>query len=224
MRVILLYISAVSWWTTRNMYIYIKYKSTFLFLTIILVWSRRVIVESSHTRRGRRESEEPVNNWLYQNSGTCIVYNSHVTCSNPSFSLVMVTPTSHFFILHWLQFTSMCSLFPIHYLLKLTSKGRRICYYSPSSTPSIGQGHIPIITLLILSSAEAVNNIRRYTTPAVTFIYYNTIQPIKTFVLDRNKWNHLTVWERTSSVSFKNFINKMCFEIIYLIYICIKMI
>ena len=35
-----------------------------------------------------------------------------------------------------------------------TSMGGRICHHSPSSTTSIGQGDIPIITLLILSSAE----------------------------------------------------------------------
>ena len=50
-----------------------------------------------------------------QKSGTYIVDNSHVTGSNFSFSLVMVTPTSHFFVFHWLQFTSMCCLFPIGY-------------------------------------------------------------------------------------------------------------
>ena len=88
-----------------------------------------------------------------QNSGTYIMHNSHVTCSNSSFSLVMVTPTSHLFVFHWLQFTSMCYLFPIGYLPKLTSMGGRICLHSPSSTTSIGQGDIPIITLLILSSA-----------------------------------------------------------------------
>ena len=43
-----------------------------------------------------------------RNSGTYIVYNSHVTCSNSSFSLTMVMPTSHFFAFHWL-----CCLLPI---------------------------------------------------------------------------------------------------------------
>ena len=42
-----------------------------------------------------------------RNSGTYIVYNSHVTCSNSSFSLTMVVPTSHFPLVrlsasHWL--------------------------------------------------------------------------------------------------------------------------
>ena len=37
-----------------------------------------------------------------------------------SFSLVMITPMSHFFVFDWLQFTSMCCLFPIGYLPKPT--------------------------------------------------------------------------------------------------------
>ena len=36
----------------------------FLFLAMILVWSRKAIAESSRTRRCCRETEEPVNNWL----------------------------------------------------------------------------------------------------------------------------------------------------------------
>ena len=55
---------------------------------MILVWSRKAIAGGSHTWRSCQEMEEPVNN----NSGTYIVYNSHVTCSNSSFSLTMVTP------------------------------------------------------------------------------------------------------------------------------------
>ena len=59
-----------------------------------------------------------------RNSGTYIVYNSHVTCSNSSFLLTMVTPTSHFFAFHWL-----CCLLPIGYLPKPDSVGVRICHY-----------------------------------------------------------------------------------------------
>ena len=33
---------------------------------MMLVWSRRAITESSHTRRGRRELEEPVNLYSLQ--------------------------------------------------------------------------------------------------------------------------------------------------------------
>ena len=88
-----------------------------------------------------------------QNSGTYIVYNPHVNRSNSSFSLVMVMPMSHFFVFHWLQFTSMCCLFPIGYFPKPTSMGGHICHHLLSSTTSIGQGDIPIITLLVLSLA-----------------------------------------------------------------------
>ena len=59
-----------------------------------------------------------------RNSGTYIVYNSHVTCSNSSFSLTMVTPTSHFFAFYWL-----CCLLPIGYLHKPGSVGVHICHY-----------------------------------------------------------------------------------------------
>ena len=45
-------------------------------------------------------------------------------CSNSSFSLTMVTPTSHFFAFHWL-----CCLFPIGYLPKPGSVGVGICHY-----------------------------------------------------------------------------------------------
>ena len=73
----------------------------------------------------------------------------------------MVTPTSHLFVFHWLQFTSMCCLFPLatcpipltECFPVATSMGKCICHHSLSSTTSIGQGDIPIITLLILSSA-----------------------------------------------------------------------
>ena len=44
--------------------IYKKYKIIFLFLMMILEWSRRPIAESSHTGRARQELEEPVNDWL----------------------------------------------------------------------------------------------------------------------------------------------------------------
>ena len=52
------------------------------------------------------------------------MYNSHVTCSNSSFSLTMVTPTSHFFAFHWL-----CCLLPIGYLPKPGSVSVRICHH-----------------------------------------------------------------------------------------------
>ena len=89
---------------------------------MILVWSRKAIAESSRTQRSCRETDEPVK--FSRNLGTYIVYNSHVTCSNSSFLLTMVTPTSHFFDFHWL-----CCLLPIGYLPKPGFVGVRICHY-----------------------------------------------------------------------------------------------
>ena len=70
---------------------------------------------------GRQKSQWTTN--FSRNSGTYIVYNSHVTCSNSSFSLTMVTHTSHFFVFHWL-----CCLLPIGYLPKPGSVGVRISH------------------------------------------------------------------------------------------------
>ena len=91
---------------------------------MILVWSRKVIAEvRAHGGAvGRRKSQWTTD--FSRNSGTYIVYNSHVTCSNSSFSLTIVTPTSHFFAFHWL-----CCLLPIGYLPKPSSVGVRICHY-----------------------------------------------------------------------------------------------
>ena len=77
-----------------------------------------------------RSDEGAVGRWKSQwttdfsrNSGTYIVFNSHVTSSNSSFSLTMVTPTSHFFAFHWL-----CCLLPNGYSPKPGSAGVRICH------------------------------------------------------------------------------------------------
>ena len=110
---------------------------------------------------GRRKSQWTTD--FSQYSGTYIVYNSHVTSCNFSFSLVMVTPRSHVFVFHLLPFTSMCCLFLIGYLPKLTSMSERICHQSPSLSTFIGQGDIPIITLMIFSSAGwSCQHIHRY--------------------------------------------------------------
>ena len=78
--------------------------------------SQRVCTHEGVT--GSRKSQWTTD--FNKNLGTYIDYNSHVTGSNSFFSLVMITPTSHFFVFHWLQFTSMCCLFPIGYLPKVT--------------------------------------------------------------------------------------------------------
>ena len=44
---------------------------------------------------------------------------------------------------------------------------------------------------------------------------------IKLWLLYSNSWNHLTVYKKTSG-SFKNVINKMCLQIIYINCIYIK--
>ena len=72
----------------RGTRIYKNIRVYFLkFLTMILVWSRRAITESSHIRRGLRSWKSQWTTDFSQNSGTYIVYDSHVTCSNSSFSL-----------------------------------------------------------------------------------------------------------------------------------------
>ena len=80
---------------------------------MILVWSRKAIqrVRAHEGIVGRRKSQWTTD--FSRNSGTYIVYKSHVTCSNSSFSLTTVTPTSHFFAFHWLY-----CLLPIGYLPK----------------------------------------------------------------------------------------------------------
>ena len=116
-------------------------------------------------------------------SGTYIVYNSHVTCNNSSFSLVMVSPTSHSCVFYWLQFTSICCLFPIGYFygrmyLPSFTKfnhvhwsrwysvdiifGRmKLSTTSADTTTPAGHGDIPVITLILsmyLSTTFAVFN------------------------------------------------------------------
>ena len=55
------------------------------------------------------------------------------------------------------------------------------------------------------------------------YIYLNVrkqMTDVKFLLLDSNTWNHLTVYkEKMSSGSFKNVIYKMCFKIIFDIYV-----
>ena len=93
---------------------------------MILVWSRK---QSQRVRAHRGAVGRRTSQWttdFSRNSGTYIVYNSHVTCSNSSFLLTMVTPTSHFFAFHWL-----CCLFPI---AQARFCGRTYLPLSPNST------------------------------------------------------------------------------------------
>ncbi len=170
--------------TTRNTYVYKNIRLYFYFRRWYLCGAEK---QSQRVRAhggavGRRKSQWTTD--FSRNSGTYIVYNSHVTCSNSSFSLTMVTPTSHFFAFHWL-----CCLLPIGYLPKPSSVGVRICHYHRIqrrplfrwfsdifdrmhlfSTSRIhnncGHGDISAITLLILSlSGCSCLNILWYTAP-----------------------------------------------------------
>ena len=140
---------------------------------MILVWSRKQSqrVHAHGGAVGRRTSQWTTD--FSRNSGTYVVYNSHVTCSNSSFSLTMVMPTSHFFAFRWL-----CCLLPIGYLPKPGSVGVRICHYHRIKRRPLfrwfsdilfqhnncGHGDISAVTLLILSlSGYNLVNILWYT-------------------------------------------------------------
>ena len=110
--------------TTRNSYVYKNVRLYFYFWRWYLCGAEKqsLRVRAHEGAVGRRKSLWT--SYFSRNSGTYIVYNSHVTCSNSSFSLIMVTPTSHFFAFHWL-----CCLLPIGYLPTPGSVGERICHY-----------------------------------------------------------------------------------------------
>ena len=150
--------------TTRNTYVYKNIRLYFYFRRWYLCRAESNLREFAHTEElsGDGRASEQL---FSRNSGTYIVYNSHVTCSNSSFSLTMVMPTSHFFAFHWL-----CCLLPIGYLPKPRSVGVCIYHYHRiqrrplfgdfpiSSTGctcfqhnNCGHGDISAITLLILS-------------------------------------------------------------------------
>ena len=110
--------------TTRNTYVYKSIRLYFYFRWWYLCGAEKQLqrVRVHGGAVGRWKSQWTTD--FSQNSGTYIVYNSHVTCSNSSFSLTMATPTSHFFSFHWL-----CCLLPIGYLPMPGSVGVRIYHY-----------------------------------------------------------------------------------------------
>ena len=147
---------------------------------MILVWSRK---QSQRVRAHGGGVGRGTSQWttdFSRNSGTYIVYNSHVTCSNSSFSLIMVIPTSHFFTFHWL-----CCLLTIDYCpspvlwvyasATITEFNDAHCSGDfPISSAgctcfqhnNCGHGDISAITLLILSlSGYNPVNIIWYTAP-----------------------------------------------------------
>ena len=148
-----------------------------------------------------------------RNSGTYIVCNSHETCSNSSFSLTMVTSTSHFFAFHWL-----CCLLPIGYLPKPGSVGVHICHYhwiQPRPQAKVifwylrtdapvfnihrihstcGYGDISTITLLILSlSAYSCLNILWYTAPVDMMTFRWSCRSYQSICQQHPPYSHLRV-------------------------------
>ena len=81
--------------TTRNTYVYKHIRLYFYFWRWYLCGGEKQsqIVRAHEGIVGRRKSQWKTD--FSRNSGTYIVYNSHVTGSSSSFSLTMVTPTSH---------------------------------------------------------------------------------------------------------------------------------
>ena len=134
---------------------------------LILVWSRKAIAESSRTRRSCRETEEPVNNWLLPKFGN--LYSLQLSRDLQQFLFFIDYGYAHVSLL---CFPLVMLFVPNWLLAQAHIRGRTHLPPSPNSTMSIGQGDIPIITLLILSSAGCCClNIPRYTAPVgmVTF-------------------------------------------------------
>ena len=110
--------------TTRNTYVYKNIRLHFYFWRWYLCGAEKQSqrVRAHEGAVGRRKNQWTTD--FSRNSGTYVVYNYHVTCSNSSFSLTMVTPTSHFFAFHWL-----CCLLSIGYLPKPGSVAVHNCHY-----------------------------------------------------------------------------------------------
>ena len=125
--------------TTRNRYVYKNIRLYFYFWR----WYLCKAEKQSHRVRahegvvGRRKSQWTTD--FSENSGTYIVYNSHVTCSNSSFLLTMVMPMSHFFAFHWL-----CCLLP-HWLLAQAQFCGRM-HLPPTSTSTVFTAPVGMVT------------------------------------------------------------------------------
>ena len=171
--------------TTRNTYVYKNIRIYFYFWRWYLCEAEK---QSQRVRAHERAVGRQKSQWTTDfslNSGTYIVYNSHVTCSNSSFSLTMVMPTSHFFCFplvmlsasHWLlaqaRFWGRTYL-PLS-LNSTTPTVQVIFRYLRPDAPvfnihhihsTCGHGDISAITLLILSlSGCSCLNILWYTAP-----------------------------------------------------------
>ena len=187
--------------TTRNTYVYKNIRLYFHFRRWYLCGAEK---QSKRIREhggavGRRKSQWTTD--FSRNSGTYIVYNSHVTCSNSSFSLPMAT--SHSFVTH----ATSLSLFSIGYVVcfplatctspvlwayasvTITEFNHAqcsgdfpisltgcICFQHPRIHNNRGHGDISAITLLILS----LNGCSR-----VNILWYTAPEDMMTF-----RWSH----------------------------------
>ena len=117
-----LFLYTVSLLTTGDTYVYKNIRLYFYFGDICVEQksNRREFTHTKELSGDRRASEQLTLAEIRE----LTVYNSDVTYSNSTFSLTMVTTTSHFFVFHWL-----CCLIPIGYLPKPGSVGVCICHY-----------------------------------------------------------------------------------------------
>ena len=181
----------MSLFTTRNTYVY---KNIFGDDTCVEQKKQSQRVPAHEGVVGRRKSQWTTD--FSRNSGTYIVYNSHVTCSNSSFLLTMVTPTPHFFVFHWL-----CCLLSIGYLPNPGSVGVRICHYHWIQPHPQVRWYSDIFDRMHLFSSSTLFTApvdmtfrwsRRsyqsvcqqhlpYSHPQVTLVYYNGIRQMTQF-------------------------------------------
>ena len=161
----------------RNTYVYKSIRLYFYFWRWYLCGaekqSQRVCVHEGVVERWKSQWTTDFS----RNSGTYIVYNSHMTCSNSSFSLTMFMPTSHFFASHWLLaqawFCRGTHLPPSPNSTTSTGQGDILisltgctCFNICRIPSTCGHGDILAITLLILSlSWCSCLNIHWYTAP-----------------------------------------------------------
>ena len=143
------------------------------------MWSKRAFRESSHIQRSCRELKQQQELLQPQILELILSSNSHVTHTQCFFPLAMVTPTPHFLVFHWLQFTPMHCPFFIGYCFTpsycMYSHNRSVDFlhgrvylskHPLCSTTSVGQGDIPVIILSILSTNGCMyHNIRQPTAP-----------------------------------------------------------
>ena len=150
---------------------------------------------------GRRKGQWTTD--FSRNSGTYIVYNSHVTCCNSSFSLTIVTHTSHFFAFHWLL-ARFCGRTHLPLSPNSTTPTVQVIFwYLRPDAPvfnihrihcNCGHGDISAITLLILSlSGCSYVNILWYTTPVDMMTFWWSHRSYQCICQQHLPYSHLQV-------------------------------